>query len=254
MFSIPSLDRLSTKELQDYSFEWFEELGRPHTDPVAIDQAYHLVLPRNIFFKSLPEQSEILDVGAGDGAVAIQKRWPLFGREDLRLYALSLEVGAHFDLYESYEIKNFETDPDVFSGRSFDAILCAHFIEHLKDPDSAIQFFSRKLRPGGRVYIEWPHAFTKNLPTKSALAERGIKVSTFNFFDDLTHVDPWPADQIIGLFEKNGFAVETGGRIYLPWIGARMRDHARSEDGDTRMSLGAWAAFGWAQYLVANRV
>ena len=226
MFSIPDLDERSSEELYDIVHRWFQADADLATDPVTLDQAYNLILPRNIFFKSLPANSEVLDVGAGDGSFAIQKRWPMFGRPDLRLYALSLEVGTHFDQYEAYEIKNFETDPDIFSGRTFDAVVCAHFIEHMRDPAPALEFIARKTRPGGRLYIEWPHPLTKKLPTRASLADRGVDISTFNFFDDQTHIDAWPAETLARLLQRNGFALEAGGRIYLPWMGEQMREHA----------------------------
>lgn len=254
MFAIPAFDDLSSDDLSEIAHQWFTTRGFPTTDFVTIDQFYHIVLPRNIFFKSLPSNSRILDVGAGDGALAIQKRWPMVERQDVKLYALSLDVGIHFALYENFEVKNFETDPDVFSGQSFDAIVCAHFIEHMSDPARSVEFFARKLRAGGRLYIEWPHPLTKKLPTRMSLLDRGIDVSTFNFFDDQTHVDAWPAEMLTTLFEKSDFAVETGGRIYLPWLGEQMRECAFNEEDNTRLTLGAWAAFGWAQYLVLNRL
>lgn len=254
MFSIPELDERSSEDLHDLAHRWFQTDDGITTDLVALDQTYNLVLPRNIFFKSLPIDSAVLDVGAGDGAFAIQKRWPMLERPDLRLYALSLDVGVHFDLYEGFEIKNFEADPSVFAGQSFDAMVCAHFIEHMRDPASAIEFFARKLRRNGRLYIEWPHPFTKKLPSKASLAESGTYISTFNFYDDHTHIDAWPAEMLIGLFEASGFAVETGGRVYLPWIGEQLRNHAHLDGDETRMTLGGWASFGWAQYLVLSRL
>jgi len=253
MFSLPAIDDLSDAELQAYADRWFDDCETPVSDVTTIDQYYNLVLPRNVFMKSLPRGSRILDVGAGDGSLAIAKRWPLIERPDLKLYALSLDVGVHFGMYEAFEVKNFEADPNVFPGITFDAMVCAHFIEHMRDPAKSIEFFAQRMSSGGRLYIEWPHPMAVRLPSRARLIEKGINISTFNFFDDHTHIEAWPAEQIIEIFQRNGFALETGGRVYLPWVGNQLRDHASVDYDETRMTLGAWAAFGWAQYLVLNR-
>jgi 2-polyprenyl-3-methyl-5-hydroxy-6-metoxy-1,4-benzoquinol methylase len=253
MFSIPALDDLSTLELHSLVHRWFDAKCETLADPIAVDQAFNLFMPRSIFLKNLPENSKILDVGAGEGALAIQKQWPMFPRQDLKMYALSLEVGPFFHLYETFEIKNFETDPDIFPGIEFDAMICAHFIEHMSEPAQSIEFFARRIRSGGRLYLEWPHPFTKKLPTSKSLSEQGFDVMTFNFFDDGTHIETWPVEMLLDLLKKNGFVLETGGRVYLPWIGEQMRDHARPEKDKIRLTIGSWAALGWAQYLVLNR-
>lgn len=253
MFAIPAFDNLSTDDLQARAERWFEDWEAPTSDLSNIDQFYHLVLPRNIFLKSLSLGSKVLDVGAGDGSLVIQTRWPLLERPDLRLYALSLDVGMHFEKYAAFEIKDFEADPDVFPDVTFDAMVCAHFIEHMRDPKRSIAFFARKMRSGGRLYIEWPHPMTVRLPGRTQLQAQGINISTFNFFDDQTHIEAWKAEQIMNIFEASGFSIETGGRVFLPWVGSQLRDHAISDGDETRMTLGAWAAFGWAQYLVLNR-
>jgi SAM-dependent methyltransferase len=254
VFSIPAFDDLSTENLAYAVHEWVQEQGPTSTDLVAIDQAWNLFLPRTVFLKSLPTASTILDVGAGDGGMAIFKQWPLVQRPDLRLFALSLEIGERFDLYEAFEIKNFEDDPNIFGDQQFDAVVCAHFIEHMSTPRGAIEFFARKLRSGGRLYLEWPHPLAKRIPSRSAIVERGSDIGTTNFFDDDTHVDAWPAEQLIKLLEENGFAIESGGRVYLPWIAEQMRNHALADKDKTRLTLAFWAAFGWAQYLVLNRL
>jgi SAM-dependent methyltransferase len=254
MFSVPALDDLSDEELGAAVNKWVRDRGTIAADLVSVDQAWNLFLPRTAFIKNLPTGSRILDVGAGDGGIAVFKKWPLVEREDLKLYALSLSVGQHFDLYEGYEIKNFEKDPNIFPDVQFDAMVCSHFIEHMSDPAPSIEFFSRKMRRGGRLYLEWPHPISKRIPKRQTLIDEGIQIGTINFFDDGTHIETWPAKQLIDLLEKNGFAMESGGRVYLPWVADQLRNHALADNDLTRLTLAFWAGFGWAQYLILNKL
>jgi 2-polyprenyl-3-methyl-5-hydroxy-6-metoxy-1,4-benzoquinol methylase len=253
MFSIPALDALTDEQLRQKVHAWVASDTGVTTRLDELQQAYNLALPRTVFFKSLPTNANVLDVGAGEGSMAIYKDWPMVERPDLRLHALSLAVGRHFDRCESYEIKNFETETNLFPGLQFDAMICAHFIEHMRDPEPSVRFFSERMRAGGRLYIEWPHQLTKRLPSRTSIIDLGIEISTFNFFDDDTHIEAWEAETIIGHLERNGFAVESGGRIFMPWIGEQMKNHAHRDGDSVHMTLGAWSAFGWSQYLIASK-
>lgn len=254
MFSLPKFDDLLESELSTEVDRWLHTTEETTSSLTDIEQAYNLLLPRTAFFKSLPTHAKILDVGAGDGTLAVYKDWPLFKRPDIKMYALSLSVGDSFHLYEGFEIKDFEVDQDIFPGLMFDAINCAHFIEHMSDPKPAIEFMASRLRPGGRLYLEWPHPLTKKLPSRHSIIAKGFPISTFNFADDNTHVETWPAQTLLSLLESNGLRLEGGGRVYLPWVAKELRDHSRANGSETGMTLAAWAAFGWAQYMILNRV
>lgn len=252
MFKIPLFDDLSDDQLHQIFLDWANGSSPLVDDYESLDQIFNSALPRTRFFKSLPTNAEILDLGAGDGSLAIYKTWPQPERTDLSLYAVSLSQGEHFNLYESVEIKNFEED-SVFENREFDAVVCCHFIEHMQTPDATIEFFARKTRPGGRIYLEWPHEIAKRLPVRTRVEPGGISVSTMNFHDDTTHVEAWSADKIVSLLNEHGLQVEAGGRVYLPWMAEQMRNYARLTKDSVRMTIALWAAVGWSQFLIVSK-
>ena len=254
MFSIPSIDKSSKEELAIKVRKWILQDSSIKVDIDTIDQAFNFALPRTIFLKSLPSYINVLDMGAGDGSLVNYKLWPYFERQDINMHALSLSKGENFDKYSSYEIKDFEKHANIFDGIDFQAIVCCHFLEHMRNPKLAIEFFAEKLSTDGRIYLEWPHPVTKNFPTQQSLQDIGVNISTLNFFDDLTHVEAWSAQEVIKLLNENGFEIEGGGRVHLPWISEQLKNHARLENDFTRLTTGTWAALGWAQYIIANKV
>jgi SAM-dependent methyltransferase len=253
IFNIPTIDALSEDALFDHIRSWLTQDTSISTELGALDQAFNFALPRTLFLKSLPSGAQVMDVGAGDGSLVNYKSWPMFGRPDLKLHALSLDKGEHFDSYDSYEIKNFETEDDVFPGLTFDAMVCCHFIEHMHDPQCTIEFFARRIRKGGRLYLEWPHPITKTFPPNRKLIELGFPLSTLNFFDDGTHIEAWEGNVILSMLRDCGFAIETAGRVYLPWIGEQMKNHGLANNDVVRTTIGTWAALGWPQYVIASR-
>lgn len=249
-----ALDTLSEAQLEREVDRWLSEAGDPESDEGTAVEAYNCFSPRTQFFKNLPKNVALLDLGAGNGALSILKSWPLCPRPDVRMYALSLEMGEMFDRYESYELKDFEANEGVFPGMEFGAVNCSHFIEHMRDPRLTINFIARRLTSGGRLYLEWPHAISKRMPPRAEFAERGLSIMTPRFDDDLTHVEAWPMSLISDLLSDAGFAILAAGRIHLPWVGAQLRDHALPKNDETLLTLGLWCSFGWAQYLVTEKL
>jgi SAM-dependent methyltransferase len=169
------------------------------------------------------------------------------------MYAVSLDLGTYFPRWDGYELLNFEHEYPNFDGRVFDAILCAHFIEHLKDPERCIRWMAHRLRPGGRVYLEWPHSVSKRMPSSSTVRGMGLSVSTINFFDDRTHVETWEMVSICDTLQRNGLIVEAVGRIHYPFLAAEMRDICMKSHDPVHGTFSIWGFCGWAQYIAASK-
>ncbi|MFL5289531.1 MAG: hypothetical protein ACJ8AW_53380, partial [Rhodopila sp.] len=96
--------------------------------------ALHALGPRVRFIKTLPIGASMLDAGAGNGSSILFRTWPAPERPDLAMFAWSGEPGEFFDRFDGHEIGYWPQRPPGFGGRTFDAVLCANFIEHIDDP------------------------------------------------------------------------------------------------------------------------
>jgi 2-polyprenyl-3-methyl-5-hydroxy-6-metoxy-1,4-benzoquinol methylase len=246
-------DSLSRAELREHVLKFVASEFPIHWDKGLLDQYVNSVIPRSIFVRNAPENAHLLDLGAGDGGLAMLKSWPLVTRRDLRMHAVSLECGAQFSQYEDYELGNFEETLPNFDGMLFDAIICSHFIEHITDPTRALQFFSKRLKPGGAVYVEWPHPFSKNMPSLTVLRDVGVNVMTTNFYDDLTHKEAWEMDYIASGIESAGLRISACGRVWFDFVADQLMAHGRNSNNIVDMTYAIWYKFAWAQYIVASK-
>lgn len=232
---------------------WFE---RPRTSRLARDRVMELYFtfhPRTAFLKTLPPKAAVVDVGAGDGSLSVFRAWPAPERGDLELHAYSIEKGRLFDQFASYEIGDWNLAPPEFGGRTFDAILCAHFIEHIADPATFVEWAARKLAPGGRMYLEWPSPAALDLPSRDALQRAGVDLVISRFDDDHTHRDLPDGDAITAALVAAGLQVEARGTVRLPWLEEEMLAHFRDDaDGFPRQAA-FWSRTGWSQYIVVER-
>ncbi|RVT96920.1 class I SAM-dependent methyltransferase [Rhodovarius crocodyli] len=256
MSIFPSLpaDAMDEKALAEELLAWATD-WEGHEVPARemVEVAYHTVSPRSVFLKNLPQGSSVLDLGAGDGGLSNYLAWPAPDRSDLSLYALSLSEGALFDRYAGMELGDFEKAPMDFGGRQFDAAICAHFIEHMHGLDRTVEYLRERLKPGGRVYIEWPHPASGRFPTRHDFIGNGLPTSTTNFHDDPTHVEAWSMEQVTDALKAQGFALEAMGRIHLPWLADALKLVAHRHNDITCGTFAVWCKAGFAQYLVASR-
>jgi SAM-dependent methyltransferase len=246
-------DLMSTVELRHEVLRWARTSGAPRVGKEVFEPYLHSITPRSSFFKMLSPGVRVLDLGAGDGTMSVFRRWPAIERLDLEMYAVSLEKGSHFDAYDGYELGNFENDVPKFSNLTFGAILCAHFIEHLRDPERCMEWMASRLASGGRLYLEWPHIISTRMPTRFEIIDEGLNVMTINFFDDPTHVEAWPMSRLTRAAQKAGLAIESAGRIRFPWAGDELKHHGRMDNDVVATTMGLWFYFGWAQFLTAFR-
>lgn len=239
----------------DLLLEWFALERTPRMPRQTVVEAMHLFHPRTLFLKTLPRDANVLDMGAGDGTMSILRDWPQPGRADLRLYAVSLKKGLHFDKYAGFALANWEDGPPSFAGVEFGAVICSHFIEHITRPLDFLRWTCGVLGFGGRLYLEWPTVDSLNLPPRSAFSDRGINLVISNFHDDATHLSIPDRRQVAEQLDRSGYRVEAEGVVRLPVLEDELLAHfLRNSDDPYAVQLAFWSKTRWAQYLIAERV
>lgn len=230
--------------------EWFKAPRRTTLPRGRVMELYFTFHPRTAFLKNLPLDSNVVDIGAGDGSLSTFASWPEPRRPDLGLYAYSLEKGSNFDKFDGYELGNWDVAPPEFEGRKFDAVVCAHFIEHIADPSSFSSWAARKLNAGGRVYLEWPSPAALNLPSRAELEPLGVPLMISRFDDDASHRELPDGDVIAAACIAHGFVIEGRGIVRLPWLEDEMLAHFRDDADVFPRQAAFWSRTGWSQYLV----
>jgi 2-polyprenyl-3-methyl-5-hydroxy-6-metoxy-1,4-benzoquinol methylase len=95
----------------------------------------------------------MLDVGCGSGVSLLEARAfgaQAFGIEadpNVKPIAEALDLTIHFGTLED----------QPFSGQAFDLIILNQVIEHLPDPDKALQILRQRLKPHGRIVLVFPN-------------------------------------------------------------------------------------------------
>ncbi|MBS0642291.1 MAG: methyltransferase domain-containing protein, partial [Proteobacteria bacterium] len=171
--------------------------------------------PRFRFLKTLPGHAAVLDVGAGAGGLPGWKTWLEPVRTDLRLYAVDRTPAPHGHGYEAWACSDLDDALPDFAAASFDAALLSHVVEHLRDPARLLGWIGRCVRPGGRVYVEWPSEVSTTLPPREALLPLGIDIIISNFFDDCTHRRLIPAAEVHAALSATGLRPTASGTIDL---------------------------------------
>lgn len=103
----------------------------------------------NIVKEWLKGETNILDIGAGDGLITHLIK--AVGIDDNEVAVkLAVEKGVKVNLGTAYSIP--------FWGKKFNAVYLGDVIEHLEHPDCALREISRVLINGGHLYVVTPPA------------------------------------------------------------------------------------------------
>jgi SAM-dependent methyltransferase len=215
--------------------------------------ALHALGPRVRFIKTLPIGASMLDAGAGNGSSTLFRTWPAPERPDLAMFAWSGEPGEFFDRFDGHEIGYWPQRPPGFGGRTFDAVLCANFIEHIDDPLVFIRHCIGRLTRRARLYLEWPRPESIDLPSTEDLAAAGVPVTTGRYHDDCTHrAVPPTLQDVVNTLTEAGLRVTEQGIVRVPMIDQQVAIHARRSGDRVGMTLAYWSVTGWCQYLAAE--
>lgn len=164
------------------------------------------------FFHELKNKTfNYLDVGSGSGSphktAMFFPKVNYYGIDMTNYRNTEEDMRIMKDYYEMdlTQLK-FERIPNDF----FDVLMMSHVIEHLHNGDQVIEGLLKKLKKGGKVYIEYPGKRSTKLPHMR---------DTLNFYDDDTHVRIYSVPEIEGLLKSHGFKIlKSGTRRYWPYI------------------------------------
>jgi len=211
--------------------------------------------PRFKSFKTCPgTDAHVLDIGSGSGGLFFWKQYLLPVRTDLKMTALDLREGEHFDKYDDYVLFNLDSGDIPVRENSFDYIFLSHLIEHVRDWRSLIEKCNKVLRDKGIMYIETPSKHTIHLPSRDLYRQKGFPCTTINFMDDHTHVEPVDLDEVndyanglnIVALEK-GFCRNPFLEDILLSFGHRFQDPQASQ-------YGLWSKLIFSSYIVLQKI
>jgi SAM-dependent methyltransferase len=160
---------------------------------------------RRLYSRFKHEKFALLDVGCGNHSPSRTKKWfpqcsyfgvdrEFYNIDDADMQAIQELFVLDLDCTALTEI------PDEF----FDVILMSHVIEHLRSGLKVLKVLvSRKLKPGGVVYIEFPSVRSLSLPSMQG---------TLNFCDDRTHVRLYDVKEVANVLLDSGLKVVRAGR------------------------------------------
>jgi 2-polyprenyl-3-methyl-5-hydroxy-6-metoxy-1,4-benzoquinol methylase len=172
-------------------------------DLLSKDQGYYAQGRDDIMSLIPPGARIILDVGCGKGILgknlSAQER-RVCGIEKDPIVAE--EASKHL---ETVVVGDVESLSLPFAERSFDCLIFADILEHLKDPWAVLRNMRRFLREGGEVIASIPNVRHYKI-IRSLL--RGHWRYTQSGILDITHLRFFTLEGIRNLFEQTGYTVE----------------------------------------------
>jgi SAM-dependent methyltransferase len=218
-----------------------------------IEAAFWAAYPRFRFVKCLPWGARLLDIGAGNGGLAMWREWQTPRRPDIRMFGLDLQRGTHAHLYEAWEVADLDQGLPDFGGTIFDAFLASHLIEHVGDPLALLRNIAAVAAPAARFYLEWPNPVTTQLPSARQLErEHGFVIQTFNFYDDDTHRQTPERSEVEAMLAEVGFHVIESAETRLGVLAEEMIARGRMRDDLTFRQMGLWSSVGWSNVVIAE--
>ena len=161
------------------------------------------VIKRYLHLTHNPRSIKYLDIGCGNHSATLSRKYlpniEYWGVDngDYNNYTDDFKA-----MYKYINVDLEKADLSEIPDSYFDVIVLSHIIEHLKNYKVTISKVLAKLNEKGIVYIETPTMESTRFPSRKA---------TLNFFDDSTHINPIPLDEIKNLFGSLNFVVASSG-------------------------------------------
>lgn len=148
---------------------------------------------------------DYLDVGCGSHSPTYTKRWfPHWRYHGIDRpnsdYDTDASDQAAMETFYELDLEHDALDP--LPDATFDIATFSHVIEHLPNGLDVLRGIAAKVKPGGKVYVEFPSERSLNLPSM-----RG----TLHFCDDETHVRVYSPREIANVLLEEGFRIVRAG-------------------------------------------
>jgi SAM-dependent methyltransferase len=172
-------------------------------------KALHMFHGKQAFIGSISLRGETLDVGCGNDS----PYHTMLQRPDIRYTGLDVaDYGQTTDARE-YAGRYILTTPEKFADEiadldgQFDAIICAHNLEHCLHPEAVLRAMCRHVKKGGRLYLSFPCEASLRFPRR---------LGTLNFHDDPTHSAPPSYAAVLDTLRSAGLSIAFARRRYRP--------------------------------------
>jgi ubiquinone/menaquinone biosynthesis C-methylase UbiE len=218
---------------------------------LKIASLFSLADQRMRFWKSIPPDGVLLDVGCATGRVA---RRIAELRPDLKIVGVDVkDFSAEFGETSIQFVEADVTKERLpFEDNSFDAVQMIHLLEHLESFEILCSELKRILKTDGKIYAEVPGLRSLFVPSFRFAAEQR---SPANFFDDPTHVRPFSKGRLYYLFLDKGFAPVRFGTYHnylFMFLSPLLILWGLAVHKREWLLRGLWHLVGWSVFLVAE--
>lgn len=162
--------------------------------------------PLNHIVKFIREDAEVLDIGAGNGILALLLNKL---KREVKVDAVEPDIAARQRINSIYrEVYGLDLEAFLRQDRSrqYDYIVMADVIEHIANPEPLLKLLKQLLKPGGKIILSTPNvAF--------ASVRLALLYGKFDYVDsgilEKTHLRFYTRKTILKLFDAAQLNVET---------------------------------------------
>ena len=201
------------------------------------------------FVQKITTKGVVLDVGCGNNSperIKTQRPDLIYVGVDVGDYNQGSDVIEYADKYIITTSQDFAGTIGDFED-SFDAIICAHNLEHCESSRAVLESIISRLKIGGKLYLSFPCEESVTFPSRNG---------TLNFYDDKTHRQPVKLNDVISILRDADIHVDFCAKRYRPillWLMGFILEPIGSLFRKN-MPLGStWVLYGFETIVLATR-
>ena len=161
--------------------------------PSKYSLKYHPLSSHMQIAKMVPHESKVLDIGCGEGLLL-----PLLVGKGCKVVGIDILPPEKIkEGFVAYHNINLETEPHIpYPNETFDVVILADFIEHIRNPQVVLKEAKRVIKPAGKLIVStgnialWLYRFLLLFGSfpyakKGILDETHVHLYTFSTFRNL---------------------------------------------------------------------